>query len=230
MKNNFHKKWKSFLVEEENNDEDDVEIHFSSQSLPFDLYCDMDGVLVDLVGGIIDAANLKIPKDNTEQKNALMTILSSDKEWKEFKDKKGRKVLKFIHRLLGNDVEFWANLPPMPDAEQLWSYIIPLEPFILSHGWDKDSDKGKRIWLSSLADNINPPPPQSKIILTADKYKYAINKQTGQPNVLIDDMDKYLGPWAEAGGIGIKHVSAAETIKQLLQIIEDVKRGTNPDE
>ena len=221
MKNDYQKKWKLFLSEETS---------FSSQTFPFNLYCDMDGVLVDLVGGIIESANLKIPEGDTEQKEALMKILSSEREWKEFKGTDAGHVLKFIHRLLSNDVDFWTNLPPMKDAQKLWNYIVPLEPYILSHGWDKQSDKGKRMWLSSLADNLNPPVPQSRIILTADKYKHAINEQTGEPNILIDDMDKYLGPWADAGGIGIKHVSADRTIRELNHIMEDFRRGTDARE
>lgn len=218
MRPSYEKKWLSFITEEET---------FTAQKFPFDIYCDMDGVLVDLVGGIIKAADLKIPPDDFNRRRALMTILGSEKEWKDFKGTKAGHVLKFIHKLLSNDVEFWANLPPMDDAQQLWNYIVPLEPYILSHGWDSDSDKGKRIWLSPLAGNIDPSPSQSKIILTGDKYKHAVNKQTGEPNILIDDMDKYLGPWAKAGGIGIKHVSTENTIKELNRIMDDFRRGTD---
>ena len=221
MKKDFQKKWKEFINEENT---------FSAQTFPFDIYCDMDGVLVDLVGGIIKAADLKIPPEDKKPRNALMTILGSGKEWKDFEGTNAGYILKLIHQLLSNDVEFWANLPAMSDAQQLWNYIVPLEPYILSHGWDSDSDKGKRIWLSPLAGNIQPSPPQSKIILTGDKYKHAVNKQTGEPNILIDDMDKYLGPWAEAGGIGIKHVSTENTIKELNRIMDDFRRGTDATE
>lgn len=232
MKNDFHKKWREFINEETSFKKELIneEISFSAQTFPFDVYCDMDGVLVDLVDGIIQAADLKIPPEDKKQRNALMTILGSEKEWKAFKGTKAGHVLKFIHRLLSNDVEFWANLPPEAGAQKLWNYIVPLEPYILSHGWDKDSDKGKRIWLSSLADNLQPPPPQSKVILTGDKFKYAVNEQTGEPNILIDDMDKYLKPWAVAGGIGIKHVSAENTIKELNRIMDDFRRGTDASE
>ena len=36
-------------------------------------------------------------------------------------------------------------------------------------------------------------------------------------------MDKYLGPWAEKGGIAIKHVSVAETIRHLEEIMREAK-------
>jgi hypothetical protein len=63
----------------------------------------------------------------------------------------------------------------------------------------KASEAGKRIWIHK---HLNPLPdemyfPQSKAI-------YAINKETGKPNVLIDDFPPYVKAWREAGGIAIE--------------------------
>lgn len=180
----------------------------------------MDGVLVDLAGGILDAA--KQDATNPKQRAAVMKIITSDTEWHAHKgDAKMKKGLNFIYKLLNNDQDFWASLPPMRDFMGLWGFIAQFEPFILSHPWDDASAKGKRIWASSLASNLNPPLPQSKIILTGDKHKFAINKATGAPNVLIDDMQKYIGPWRAAGGIAIHHVSADSSIRELKQIMEN---------
>ena len=87
MKKDFQKKWKEFINEENT---------FSAQTFPFDIYCDMDGVLVDLVGGIIKAADLKIPPEDKKQRNALMTILGSGKEWKDFEGTNAGYILKLI--------------------------------------------------------------------------------------------------------------------------------------
>ena len=47
----------------------------------------------------------------------------------------------------------------------------------------------------------------------ADKHEYAA------PNhILIDDRDKAILPWREAGGIGILHTSANDTIAQLKEL------------
>ena len=58
------------------------------------------------------------------------------------------------------------------------------------------------------------------MILTGDKHKFAINKATGAPNVLIDDMEKYIKPWSDAGGIAIHHVSADASIRELKSLME----------
>jgi hypothetical protein len=41
-----------------------------------------------------------------------------------------------------------------------------------------------------------------------------------EPNVLVDDVDRFLVPWEEAGGIAIKHYdeNINDTIRQLERI------------
>ena len=200
----------------------------NAATFPFRIFCDMDGVLVDLIQGIIDEANIRMVDRSEKQRKAFMKILSSGESWQNLKtSKQGKDVLENIFKILGDDRDFWASLPLMPDANKLWGFINRFEPFILSHPWDSASAEGKRIWLSELAKNISPAPPQTRVILTGDKHKYAVNKETGAPNLLIDDMPKYLGPWEEAGGIAIKHVSADSTIRQLKAIMERENKGTD---
>jgi len=225
MSKGVHTNWKDFLLELELSDENVFtgERKYSPSSLPFQVYCDMDGVLVDLIDGIIQNVQDTIKITEPEEKQALMTILTSGNEWSQYESsEEGKKALKYIHNLLDNDVDFWASLPPMPDAQQLWDFINPLGCHVLSAPWDTDSAKGKRIWTSSLSSNLDPAPQQSRVVLTKQKQKYAVNPETGSPNVLIDDMDRYLKPWAEAGGIGIKHTSAANSIVELQKIIKDM--------
>jgi len=196
--------WRLFLGENTEGD---------AATFPYRIFCDMDGVLVDLIQGIIDEADIRMKDQSEKQRQAFMKILSSGKSWQNLKTSKaGKEVLENIFAILGNDANFWSRLPPMKHADTLWSFISKFEPFILSHPWDDESAEGKRLWLNT---NLDPTPPGSRIILTGDKHKYAINKETGGANVLIDDMEKYLEPWESAGGIAIKHVSAASTIRQL---------------
>jgi 5'(3')-deoxyribonucleotidase len=199
----------------------------NAATFPFRIFCDMDGVLVDLIQGIIDEANIRMVDKSERQRKSFMKILSSGEEWQNLKtSKQGKEVLKNIFKILGNDRDFWASLPLMSDANKLWGFINRFDPFILSHPWDGASAEGKRIWLSEMAKNISPAPPQTRIILTGDKHKYAVNKETGAPNLLIDDMSKYLGPWESAGGIAIKHISADSTIRQLKAIMEKENKGS----
>ena len=193
----------------------------NAATFPFRIFCDMDGVLVDLIQGIIDEADIRMKDQSEKQRQAFMRILSSGQAWQTLKTSKvGKEVLKNIFKILGDDSGFWSRLPPMKDAGKLWAFISPFEPFILSHPWDAQSAEGKKIWLSEMGKNLSPSPPQSRIILTGDKHKFAINKETGRPNLLIDDMEKYLGPWEAAGGIAIKHVSADSTIRELREIMD----------
>jgi len=198
-------------------------------SFPFRIFCDMDGVLVDLAGGILAEA-----KQNTEdpkQRAAVMKIVGSDIEWAAHKGNERLQAgLKWMHKLLANNHQFWATLPAEKGAMELWSFISKFDPFILSHPWDKDSASGKKEWLAG--GSIDPSPAATKIVLTGEKHKYAINNATGAPNILIDDMEKYLNPWAaahKAAGLGegyaIKHVSADSTIRELKAIMERHENG-----
>ena len=42
------------------------------------------------------------------------------------------------------------------------------------------------------------------MIFPQSKALYAINKETGKPNVLVDDFPPYINAWRNAGGIAIE--------------------------
>tara|TARA_R110000824_G_scaffold5923_11_gene27151 strand:- start:6688 stop:7320 length:633 start_codon:yes stop_codon:yes gene_type:complete len=199
-------KWRQFLSE--------------GRPASYQIYCDMDGVLVDLLNGIAEAIGFKDLEPNIRA--AAIQALESGEMWQDLikKDKEYPELslgTKEIFKVISHDVDFWASLPSMQDAQQLWSFLASLnpEPYILSAPWDEESRKGKILWLSGLAGNLDPMIPKDRIILTHNKHKYAMNQETGKPNILIDDMDKYTDPWMAAGGIAIKHTSAAETLREL---------------
>ena len=49
-----------------------------------------------------------------------------------------------------------------------------------------------------------------------DKHVHA------KPNhILIDDMDRYIEPWNQAGGIPIKHTDTKLTIRKLEDLLEN---------
>jgi cytidyltransferase-like protein len=104
---------------------------------------------------------------------------------------------------------FWINLDWMSDGEKLWKYIKKYTPTILSApSREKSSRVGKEIWVRT---NI----PGTELIL-----KYASEKQElAEPNaILIDDREDNIKQWKAAGGIGILHTSADDTIKQLQEL------------
>ena len=86
------------ILEVLNENEDDLEGKTAS-SFPFRIFCDMDGVLVDLAGGILAAA--KQNSEDPRQRAAVMKIISSDDVWSTHKgNKKLETGLKFMHDLL----------------------------------------------------------------------------------------------------------------------------------
>lgn len=101
------------------------------------------------------------------------------------------------------------NLDKMPGADYLWAYLVKYNPDILTAtGYPTEKATAEKIrW---VMDNLS---GYNQILTTtsgAEKKKYAA------PNhILIDDRMKAIGPWREAGGIGILHTSAEDTISQL---------------
>ena len=104
---------------------------------------------------------------------------------------------------------FWINLKWMPDGEKLWKYIKNYSPSILSApSREKSSRIGKEIWVRT---NI----PGTELILKPAPEKQLL----AEPNaILIDDRKDNIQQWKDAGGIGILHTSANDTIKQLQEL------------
>ena len=155
------------------------------------IYCDMDQVLVNLMGGAnkaLAAAGLK-PFPQEEK----------DAKWK----------------ALSKVPKFWANLEPMSDAMMLWRYIKPHQAYILSTPSKRMATcKPEKLeWIRKHLGNVE----QIHLVPRDDKQKFAITKD-GTPNLLIDDYEKNIKEWVSAGGIGIRHINSINTISQLRKI------------
>lgn len=101
---------------------------------------------------------------------------------------------------------FWISLEWMPDGHRLWDYIKQYKPEILSAPSRQDDSRvAKHEWVKREI-------PGAHLILRTAKNK----KEFACPHcILIDDLQKNVDAWNEAGGIGILHTSADDTIKQL---------------
>jgi len=158
------------------------------------LFCDYDGVLVDLNEGC--QATIGHPIHHLPQK-----------EW----------AIQYNKNC--NSVGFWANLPPMPDFGTLWGYIKYWSPSILTAYPQSSTDshivatKGKWEWNKK---HTMVPESRFHCVQRQDKAKYAMSN--GQPNVLIDDHEENIKEWDKAGGTGIHHTSAVSTIIQLKRL------------
>jgi len=190
--------WRKYLKEE-------------NGAFPYQIYCDMDGVLVDLIGGVLKQT--QEDSSNKDLRNQVKDILKIGWGWTK-PNPELQEGLDYINDIVSNDVDFWATLPPMPDKDKLWNYISQYDPIILSHPWDDASEEGKRIWIEN---NLVPQPVDEKY--TRDKYIYAM--QNNVPNILIDDYENQVNKWEIVEGIAILHTSAEETIYTLEAILNE---------
>ena len=108
-----------------------------------------------------------------------------------------------------NTPNYWLNLHPKKDAFVLIEFLERNGFEILTglphYGYDK-ANKEKREWVKKhigIHVIVN-------CCFSKDKQKYLKEK-----DILIDDRESNIQRWIEAGGIGILHISAEQTIQKL---------------
>lgn len=160
------------------------------QAPQYKIFVDLDGVLVDFDK---EMAKIGFPRD----------VLERDKQAK-------RKFWQTIGWMAKNGKPFWGTMDPMPDANQLWTYVKKYNPEILSAtGHVGNATSEKHDWVKRHLGNVKVHLVQK----SSDKSQFAA------PNhILIDDRQKSIEPFLAAGGIGILHKSAADTISQLKEL------------
>ena len=153
----------------------------------YKIYCDMDGVLTDF--------------DSRFEYFGGMSP-------KEYEAKYGTKK---FWELIDNEVgvRFWVGMSWMPDGKELWNYIKPYNPTILSApSRQNESRLGKRLWVKNNT-------PGQKLILASAENK---PNYSGENHILIDDRKDTIEKWIAKGGIGIYHTSAKSSIDQLKEL------------
>ncbi|MGZ8890252.1 MAG: 5' nucleotidase, NT5C type [Nitrososphaeraceae archaeon] len=159
----------------------------------FTIFVDLDGVLVDF------------------DKHAKEVFNNCPSLWPENRLK--GKFWKDVTKSCREGNPFFLAMDPMPDAFVLWNYIKDHNPTILSATGSlsvvPNAKFEKREWvkqhLGELAAGMG-----ILVQSAIDKAQYSA------PNhILIDDRVKAIEPWIAAGGIGILHTSAEDTIRQL---------------
>jgi hypothetical protein len=160
------------------------------------VFVDLDGVLVDLLSGLSKAVGKELSLDRKEEFN--------------------EEFYKFIN---GMDVafaaQFWAKLPPSKDCEKIWNTVKYYKPKILtSVSNHKGGVYGKELWC------------YTNLGITSD-YVYCSRKSSekqlfaSKMSLLIDDYDKNVEDWRNAGGTAIHHVDADSTIQQFKDYIKE---------
>lgn len=160
------------------------------EPIPYRVYCDMDGVLTDFHGRFQHFSGMS--PDAYEKKYGKAAF------WN------------LVDKEVG--IQFWARMEWMKGGKELWNFIKPYHPTLLtSPSKDDTSRLGKNIWVK---DHIQPAP---KVIFaySEDKHKYATPL-----GVLIDDKKSNIEEWRAAGGIGLRCVygNIAPVIKELKKL------------
>jgi len=140
----------------------------------YKIYCDMDGVLTDFESRFEHYTGMH-PQEYEKSKGLAAFWNLIDVE-------------------VG--VKFWIGMDFMPQGKQLWDFIKPYRPDLLtSPSRDNNSRLGKNLWVKN---NLNPKP---KVIMaySKDKQRYA-----NENSILIDDKKSNINEWASKGGIAIR--------------------------
>lgn len=157
---------------------------------------DLDGVLVDFIGTAVAIAGIRPDDDHTNK--ALRRDF-----WKKIE----------MHVRKGG--KFFEVMQPLPDAFQLWDYLLTLEPkkvICSATGHIVGAAEEKRTWVRGRLGHEHA--NHARFVRDAvNKSQYA-----GPTIVLIDDRRKAIDPWIAAGGIGVLHKNATDTILQLKEL------------
>ncbi|HAW20188.1 MAG TPA: hypothetical protein DCX14_08405 [Flavobacteriales bacterium] len=182
----------------------------------YQIFCDMDGVLVDLVKGVGEALYSKAPHDASAnyikaQKDAREALQGSPL-LSENLDKTHPGFIKetrtFLYKVLMDNRRFWMGLKWLPGGKELWDYIKKYDPVILSKPTDLQAVIGKKKWVK---DNIGL--PKERVQIRYDKSPYA--SYNGKIGILIDDFESNTSKFQSAGGRTILYKNTPQAIKEL---------------
>ena len=141
---------------------------------PYKIYCDMDGVLTNFEARFEHFSGMK-PK--------------------EYESKYGTPAFwELIDNKIG--VRFWVGMDWMPHGKELWNFISPYQPDLLTSPSRHDTSRlGKNLWVKN---NLNPK-PKTIFAYSADKQRYS-----NENSILIDDKKSNINEWAAKGGIALR--------------------------
>jgi hypothetical protein len=153
------------------------------------IFCDLDGVLTDFDGRFLELFGKK-PKDFIEANGYSYFWASINRHAK----------------------DFWCGIKWKNDGKELWQYISPYNPIILSSvppSMAKIATECKEKWIREELG------PDVEYYITSRKEKQNFS---AEGNILIDDMKKNIDEWLLHKGIGILHISTEESIKELRKL------------
>ena len=200
--------------------------------MTYQVFSDMDGVLVNFEGGVLKYMNKMMKRLKNETDHPFHKLArSAAKElggwdvtitrWhiarpdsSEDSFPRNKRIRDFMYRLVEDDIDLWANLDWEKGGKKLWEYIKDIPGLeLLSAPMAEGSRIGKYAWARRELGL-----PVSKVNLSGTKEPYGEWK--GKQGLLIDDRDKYINEFINGGGIAIKHNpdDVDNTIRQLKEL------------
>ena len=197
------------------------------------IYCDMDGVLVDFETSVVTMLNDLLDGGEPEGKRSRIYFARfqalRDELGKKWRAKTGADLnIPVVRSFMFEAIALapaivYAQMSPLPDGvDLLWPFLSSTGHVVnlLSapiHGRWKGmptAGDGKRQW----AEVLDPSP--SNIIITPARQKAEHATTAGIPNILIDDRASTVDAWNKAGGVAILHWpgDSAGTIRQLQEL------------
>lgn len=157
----------------------------------YNIYCDMDGVLTNFEKQFFTKLK-EVGPDYYSLKD-----ISNISKPKDFEDQFGTKEFwNFIDNTIG--LSFWSTMEWMPGGKELWDFISPYNPQILTSPSKHNTSRlGKNLW---VRDHIDPK-PNVIFAYSSDKQRYS-----NQYSILIDDKKSNIDQWAAKGGTALRCV------------------------
>lgn len=155
------------------------------------IYFDMDGVLADFERGINEICGMKMPVQGRSTRE------EDDRMWQAVKE-----ADHFYDRLkpMSGAIDMYKKLSARYDCEILSAIPKP-------HRGIENAGEDKKNWVRRELS----PSMKVNIVLKEEKRRYVGGKET----ILIDDLERNISEWENAGGTGIRFESAEQVLNSI---------------
>ena len=208
--NNLFKGWRKFLAEEKSK---------------IQIYCDMDGVIVNFEDGVVDYINAdlknqkRVPEQKLKKLNKMRDKLEKLGRAQEIEledmtrnsDTNIKEVRDYMYARVSDNYEFWKDLNWRSDGQDLWNFIKDITPQVIILTAPMPGEGCRRGKIDWVKKNLG---SQYNVILEEDKWKHSRTNR-----LLIDDTYSKIEPWAQKGGLVVHHQNSKDSINQLREIL-----------
>jgi 5'(3')-deoxyribonucleotidase len=193
--------------------------YYSKSKNPPIIYCDMDGVLVDLNSGLLKLLNNTILHYNVQPlhiKNLIFKALISLK-YKPLTlthmniSKTTPEIKELAGELIHNNKLFWSNLPWNKEGPQLWNFLsTSYDVRLLTIPVDKLCEEGKKEWAKTHLGLS----PERVFFSTKNKGEFAEKNA-----LLIDDSLENIANFHSMNGKAVLFTTFQETFPLLMHYL-----------